>query len=302
MTSEPPGPASALLLRELTVERGGRAVVRDVSVEIPAGQVTALLGPNGAGKSSFVNLTLWRGRPDQGTLATLGCRPGSAAARGGTGVMLQSAALIEQLSVREHVSLFAGYYPHPLAPADVLERCGLTRLAERRYSALSGGQQRLVQFALAVCGRPQLLVLDEPTVALDAESRRRCWTVIRECAQAGAAVLLTTHQLEEAEALADRVVLLRAGQIIADGTPAEIRAHVAERTVRCRTSLARGVLERLPGVVSIDLEGGRLEARTTDAERTLRALLASDAGLSEIEVVRASLEEAFDRIINQEAA
>jgi ABC-2 type transport system ATP-binding protein len=285
------------------VRRYGRTTALDgIDFTLERGRITALLGPNGAGKSSFVNLALGRGRPDQGSLSTLGERPGSAAARRGTGVMLQSAALIEQLCVREQVALYAGYYPNPLAPAEVLERCGLTALAERRYAALSGGQQRRVQFALAICGRPQLLVLDEPTVALDADSRRQCWTVIRECAQAGAAVLLTTHQLEEAEALADRVVLLRAGRIIADGTPREIRGQVAERTIRCQTSLGRDVLERLPGIASFELEDRRLVARTTHAERALRALLSSDPALCEIEIAHASLEEAFDRIINQEAA
>jgi ABC-2 type transport system ATP-binding protein len=292
----------AIEARGVVRRYGEVTALAGIDLAIERGRVTALLGPNGAGKTSFVELALGRGRPDAGTITTLGVAPGSAAARRGSGVVLQSAALTEQLTVREHVALFAGYYPARLSPAALIERCGLEDLADRRYGALSGGQQRRVQFALAISGRPRLLVLDEPTVALDAESRRRCWTLILECARDGAGVLLTTHQLEEAESLADRVVLLRSGRIVADGTPREIRSRVAEKTVCCRTSLDRSALERLPGVISARTDAGRIEARTTDAEATVRALLAADATVQDLEITRASLEEACDRLIKREAA
>jgi ABC-2 type transport system ATP-binding protein len=292
----------AIDARQITLRYGRVAALSGVDLGVEHGRVTALLGPNGAGKSSFVDLVLGRSRPDAGHLSTLGAKPGSAAARAGSGVMLQSAALVGQLTVREHVELHAGYYPDPLPAADVLARTGLTQLAGRRYSTLSGGQQRRVQFAVAICGRPKLLVLDEPTVALDVESRRQCWNAIRDCAAAGGAVLLTTHLLDEAEALADRVVLLSKGRVLADGTPRAIRGHVSEQWIRCRTSLAAGDLASLPAVTSLVLADGRLTARSTAAETTLRALLALDSHVSELEVVRASLEEALDQLLSREAA
>lgn len=291
----------AITARSVT-RRYGRVVALDaLDLDIARGAVTALLGPNGAGKTTFIDLVLGRARPDAGVVRVAGHAPGSLAARRGLGAMLQSAALVPQLTVREHVELHCGYYAHALPAAQVIERAGLGELARRRYATLSGGQQRRVQFALAICGRPSLLVLDEPTVALDAQSRRTCWTLIREYADDGAAVLLTTHLLEEAEALADRIVLLGSGRVVTDGTPAQIRARVGEQKVRCRTRLDAGSLAALPAVVGCELDAGRCVLRTTAAEATLRALLDADRGVSELEVARASLEEAM-QTLSREAA
>lgn len=285
------------------VRRYGKlTALAGVDLAIERGCVTALLGPNGAGKTTFVELALGRGQPDAGEIRTLGSRAGSASARQGTGVMLQSAALSAQLTVVEHVALHCGYYACPWPLAEVLSRCDLQDIATRRYSALSGGQQRRVQLALAVCGRPQLLVLDEPTVGMDTQSRRRCWSLIQESAQSGAAVLLTTHLIEEAEALAGRVVLLRKGRVIADGTARDISSCVAEKTIRCRSTLDEARLRQLPGTVSVSVEGERIEMRANDADRALRALLAADPGAADLEIVRASLEEACDQLIQREAA
>ena len=264
--------------------------------------MTALLGPNGAGKTTFIDLVLGRAVPDAGTVTTLGHPPGSRAARRSCGVMLQAAGLVPQLTVAEHVELQAGYYADPMPVADVLERVGLGSVGGRRYATLSGGQQRRVQFAQAVCGRPRLLVLDEPTVALDAEARRLVWALIRELANAGTAVLLTTHLLEEAEALSDRIVLLDAGKLIADGTPLQIRSRVAGQQVRCRTGLSAPELAMLPAVTGCTLADGRCVLRSSAAEVTLRALLDLDATVSELEVRRASLEEAMQAVILREAA
>jgi len=286
------------------VTRRYRAVLAldRLDLDVQPGGVTALLGPNGAGKTTFIDLVLGRATADGGTLTTLGSSPGSAAARRGCGVMLQAASLVPQLTVREHLELQAGYYADAMPVAGVLARVGLAAVADRRYAALSGGQQRRVQFALAICGRPQLLVLDEPTVALDAEARRSVWALIRELADDGAAVLLTTHLLEEAEALSDRIVLLGAGRLVADGTPAQIRSRVAGQQLRCRTRLTAPELARLPAVTSFTLADGHCVVRSTAAEVTLRALFASDPALSELEVRRASLEEAMQALIDREAA
>ena len=273
-----------------------------LDLDLHRGRVTTLLGPNGAGKSTLVNLLLGRLRPDAGTLQLAGHAPGSLAARQLTGAMLQSAALAPQLTVHEHVALHTLYYPGSRPPAESLALAGLQALATRRYEALSGGQQRRVQFALALCGRPQVLVLDEPTAGMDAESRRALWQAVRALADEGSAVLLTTHLLEEAEALSDRVLLLAAGRLVADGTPAEIRARVAARSVRCLSRLPLEQLLQLPGVTAAELRGRHVALRTQAAEATLRALLDADDAVAELEVTGTSLEDAVLDLLKKEAA
>jgi ABC-2 type transport system ATP-binding protein len=292
----------AIEARGITRRFGPVLALNGLDLAIEPGRVTALLGPNGAGKTTFVNLVLGRDRPDAGTLTTLGANPGSATARRGSGVMLQSAALVPQLTVYEHLRLYSGYYGAATPDVSLLARLGMASLAGRRYGTLSGGQQRRVQFALALCGQPALLVLDEPTVALDAESRRLNWAAIKQQAADGAAVLLTTHLLEEAETLADRVVLLSAGRIIADGTPSAIRARVAEQRIRCRSRLGLDELRQLPGVLGVTRETNAVLLRTSDAETALRGLLALDPTISDLEVARASLEDALDSLLQREAA
>ncbi len=294
--------APAVSARGLARRYGATVALAALDLDLPRGRVTALLGPNGAGKSTFVDLVLGRGRPDAGTLAVFGAAAGSAAARARTGAMLQSAALAPQLTVREHVELHAGYYADAYPLDVVLEVTGLADLAERRYDRLSGGQQRRAQFALAIAGRPDLLVLDEPTVAMDADSRATLWSIVRGAAAEGAAVLLTTHLLEEAEALADDVALLAGGRLIAHGSPAEMRARVGHRRVRCTTSLPTDALRRLPGVRDVQAAGRHRVLHTTAAEDTLRALLAADARVADLEVGGASLEDAIQDLVAKEAA
>jgi ABC-2 type transport system ATP-binding protein len=216
--------------------------------------------------------------------------------------MLQAAGLAPLLTVREHVALHSGYHPGARPLAETLALAGLQGLEGRRYEALSGGQQRCVQLALAIAGRPSLLVLDEPSAALDAESRRALWQTVRALADEGSAVLLTTHLLEEAEALSDRVLLLAGGRVVADGTPGEIRNRVAARWVRCVSGLPLPQLQALPGVVAATAEGRRMALRTVAAEATLRALLAADLAVADIEVTGTSLEDAVLDLLKTETA
>lgn len=288
--------------RGLVRRFGAITALGGLSLDIHAGQVTTLLGPNGAGKSTLVGLVLGRLRADDGTLQVAGHAPGSLAARQITGAMLQSAGLAPQLTVQEHVALHTRYYPQARDVAETLALAGLQDLAARRYETLSGGQQRRLQFALALCGRPRLLVLDEPTAALDAESRRALWQTVRALADEGSAVLLTTHLLEEAEALSDRVLLLANGRVVADGTPAEVRARVAARWVRCLSALPLERLSALPGVTAAEPRGRHVALRTLAAESTLRALLAEDATVAELEVAGTSLEDAVLDLLKKEAA
>jgi len=292
-------PDDAISTTGLTRRYGGTTALDGLTLTLRRGAVTTLLGPNGAGKTTLVSLLLGRARPDAGSARVLGHAPGSLAARRRTGAMLQSAALAPQLTVAEHVALQAGYYPDPRPPVETLARAGLTALAQRRYAALSGGEQRRVQFALAIAGRPDFLVLDEPTVALDPDARRAFWQVVRGLADEGAAVLLTTHQLEEAEVLSDRAVLLAAGRVLADGPPAELRARVGARSIRCLTGLSPEALARLPGVASVEASGRHQVLRSRHAEDTLRALLSADASVTDLAVGGASLEDAVLDLLRQ---
>ncbi len=295
-------PPPAIRARGLVRRYGALTALAGLDLDIHAGRVTTLLGPNGAGKSTLVNLVLGRLRADAGTLQVAGHAPGSLAARRLTGAMLQTAALAPQLTVHEQVALHTHYYPGARAPAETLALAGLQALATRRYEALSGGQQRRVQFALALCGRPRVLVLDEPSAGLDAESRRSLWQTVRALADEGSAVLLTTHLLEEAEALSDRVLLLAGGRPVADGTPGEIRARVAARSVRCLSQLPLERLLGLPGVTAAEPRGRHVALRTHAVEATLRALLAADETVAELEVTGMSLEDAVLDLLKQEAA
>jgi ABC-2 type transport system ATP-binding protein len=274
----------------------------DLDFALHRGSVIALLGPNGAGKSTFVNLVLGRAKPQTGTISVLGHTPGHRHVRLRTGAMLQSAVLARQLSVREHIELHSGYYAAPHRIADVLAAAGLTALANRRFSRLSGGEQRRVQFALAICGRPDLLVLDEPTTALDMESRGVLWDAVRQHVAQGAAVLLTTHQLEEAEALADEIVVLAGGRLVARGSPEEIRRRVGTTRIRCTTVLDDVALHCLPGVHAVRSLGRYRLLESADPQQTLKALLATDPSISDMEVTGATLEDAVRELLRKETA
>ena len=280
-------------LRGVTKTYGKVVALADVTLGLEAGRVTAILGPNGAGKTSAIRLLLGLTQPTKGTVALFGSDPRSPAARRRTGVMLQISKVPETLTVREHVHLFSSYYPSPMTVDAALAAADLSAVADRRYGRLSGGQQQRVQFALAICGNPDLLFLDEPTVGLDVEARRGFWQQVRQLASAGRTIVLTTHYLEEADALADRIVMLRAGSIVADGAPHEIKARVAARRIRCVTALQAAALEAIEGVVSVRRDGPATEIMTGDAERVTRQLLMRDPTLSGLEIAGAGLEEAF---------
>ena len=280
-------------LRGVTKRFRGITAVNGVDLRLEAGKVTALLGPNGAGKTTTVRLMLGLTRPTSGTVRLFGEDPTSPAARRRTGVMLQVANVPETLRVREHVHLFCSYYPSPLSVGATLAAAGISHLAGRKYGELSGGQRQRVHFALAICGNPDLLFLDEPTVGLDVESRRAFWQEVRALVSRGRAILLTTHYLEEADALADRVVVMNQGAIVADGAPHEMKRLAASRRIRCVTSLSVDRLQSMSGVASIRRDGATTELLTSDAERVTRDLLSADASLSGLEVTGAGLEEAF---------
>ena len=272
---------------------GDVQALRQVSFAVRAGELVALLGPNGAGKTTAVKLFLGLAKPTTGTVSVFGGDPIHAEVRTRIGAMLQVAKVPETLRVREHIDLFSSYYPNPLPLAETLAAAGLQEIRDRVFGELSGGQRQRVLFALALCGDPDILFLDEPTVGLDVESRRVLWEEIRKLIARGKTVLLTTHYLEEADALADRVVVINRGEIIAEGTPAEIKASTAGRRIRCVSSLDIETVRSLPGVNDVRRDRDVLEIRAASAEPILRELLTRDAGLSGVEVMSAGLEEAF---------
>ena len=280
-------------LCDVTKRYGNVRALDNISLNIEPGRVTAILGPNGAGKTTAVRLLLGLTHPTSGTATLFGTDPASRSARQRTGVMLQVAKVPDTLTVREHVHLFCSYYPRPLPVDAALSIAGLESVANRKYGYLSGGQRQRVQFALAICGDPELLFLDEPTVGLDVESRRGFWQEIRTLAGRGRTVVLTTHYLEEADALADRIVMLNAGAIVADGSPHVVKARVASRRIRCITALPARLLETLDGVQGVRPDGAATMILTSDAERVARALLERDPSLAGLEITGAGLEDAF---------
>jgi ABC-2 type transport system ATP-binding protein len=280
-------------LEAVSLSYGNVQALRQVNFTVGSGKVVALLGPNGAGKTTAVKLLLGLLRSDAGRVRVFGEDPTNPANRMRTGAMLQVGRVPETLRVREHIDLFSSYYPRPLPLKEVLTSAGLEKLGDRKFGDLSGGQRQRVLFALAICGDPDLLFLDEPTVGLDVESRRSLWDEIRRLVDRGKSVLLTTHYLEEADALADRVAVINHGEIIVEGTPSEIKAQTSGKVIRCVTTLSLAVLRELPGVTNAKQDRGGVELRTAEAEPAVRALLARDPLLSGLEITSAGLEEAF---------
>ena len=272
---------------------GAVQALKQVTLEVRQGEILAVLGPNGAGKTTAVKLLLGLAAPNHGSVSVFGGDPRNPDNRLRTGAMLQVARVPETLKVREHVTLFSSYYPNPMPIADTLAAAGLTQLANRKFGDLSGGQKQRVLFALAICGDPDLLFLDEATLGLDVEARRLLWDQIRSLASRGKAVLLTTHYLQEADALADRILVINRGEIIAEGTPSEIKARTAGRQIRCFTDLSIAQVRAISGVIDVKAEGDSLLIQTAVAEPVLRELLARDANVSGLEVTSAGLEEAF---------
>ncbi|MBC6942078.1 MAG: ABC transporter ATP-binding protein [Xanthomonadales bacterium] len=288
--------APVLAYHGATRRYGATTALDRLELTVRPGELFALLGPNGAGKTTALALGLGLADPDEGSVQLFGQSPHALAARREVGVMLQSAGLPDTLKVGELLAQTRAAYARPLAVADCARMAGIEALMSRRYGRLSGGEQRRVQFALAVCGRPRLLFLDEPTVGLDVEARGLMWQAIRALVADGCALILTTHYLEEAEALADRVGVLVHGRLVACGSVAQIRARVAQKRIRCTSVLAAETIAAWPQVGSASRDGRYLEIVTAAAEPVVRQLLAADPGVGELEVHRAGLAEAFVEI------
>lgn len=280
---------------------GKTTALAGLDLALREGELLAVLGPNGAGKTTAISLWLGLLTPDAGTVRLAGGSPFETGHRLGIGVMMQDVNLAPELTAREIIELTTSYYATPLAVEETLELTGTLAIADKRYKKLSGGQKRQVQFAAAVCGRPRILFLDEPTVGLDVAARERMWVTIRRLVADGCAIVLTTHYLEEAEALADRVAVLANGELIAAGSVAEMRGFVSRRQIRCVSMTAVDEVRSWPGVIEAEREAEQLRITAVDAEAVVRRLLAAYADLEQLEVRQASLADAFTELTKEAA-
>ncbi|MFN2560676.1 MAG: ABC transporter ATP-binding protein [Jatrophihabitans sp.] len=282
------------LTKSFKSPQGPVHAVRGIDITVEAGQTVALLGPNGAGKSTTIDMLLGLLPSDAGTIELFGMSPAQAVAAGAVGAMLQVGGVISDLNVRELLKMVASLYPTPLPVDEVVELTRIQDLVGRKTTKLSGGQTQRLRFAIGLISNPDLLVLDEPTVAMDVEARRQFWTTMREFAARGKTVLFATHYLEEADAYADRIILMAHGRIVADGPATEIKATVGLRTIRATLPGADlKALAALSGVTNVDTRGDGVILNCSDSDRALRALLPAFPAARDIEVSGAGLEEAF---------
>jgi ABC-2 type transport system ATP-binding protein len=285
---------AGIRLASLSKSYGSVLAVDGIDLEIAPGETVALLGPNGAGKSTTIDMILGLAKPDSGSVQVFGMTPAEAIAQGAIGAMLQTGQLLRDLTVRELIDMMASLYPNPMGVDEVLSVTGIEDIADRRTQKLSGGQTQRVRSAIALVSNPDLLILDEPTVAMDVEVRREFWTSMREFAARGKTVLFATHYLEEADAYADRIVLMARGRIVADGPATEIKATVGLRTIKATLpGVPISSLTSLDGVQSAELRGESVVLHCKDSDAAIRALLTAFPSASDIEIAGAGLEEAF---------
>ncbi|MCI9887399.1 ABC transporter ATP-binding protein [Micrococcales bacterium 31B] len=282
----------AIDARGLKKSFGTVHAVRGIDLSVRQGEVIAFLGPNGAGKTTTIDMVLGLSEPTSGSVQLYGASPRQAIARGLVAAVMQTGGLLKDLTVRETVELTASLFAHSRSVDDVMQRAGVAEIATRRVMKCSGGQQQRLRFAMALVSDPGLLILDEPTTGMDVAGRRDFWSAIREDAEGGRTVVFATHYLEEADTYADRIILVREGLIVADGTAEEIKNLAAGRTVKANLSVEDPSLVALPGVSSVEFTGQRITVRTEDSDSVLRHLL-HHTDAHDIEVTSNNLEDAF---------
>lgn len=287
--------APVVSFRQIGKSYGAVRAVADLSLELHPGETVALLGPNGAGKSSTLDLLLGLRTPDTGSLTLFGTTPQRAIEQGRVGAMLQSGGLMEGVKVRELVKLARDLHPRGYPLEQIMETAGITGIADRLVDKLSGGQEQRVRFALATAGANDLIVLDEPTTGMDVTARQTFWGTMREQARQGRTVLFATHYLEEADAIADRVIVLHRGRVLADGTAAEIKARAGARrlTFDLEGPIDRDALHGLPHLTSLEIAGRTVRIQSQDADATVHAVYRLGLYPHNLEVSGLGLEQAF---------
>ncbi len=291
----------AVDLQGVTKRFGPVTAVDNLTLQIEPGEIVAFLGPNGAGKTSTVDMLLGLSRPNAGTVAVYGRKPTDAVARGEISAVMQTGGLLKDLTIEETVRLTATLFPHARPVAEVLDRAGISDIGSRMVGKCSGGQQQRLRFALALLADPLLMVLDEPTAGMDVEGRRDFWNAIRHDAERGRTVMFATHYLDEADAYADRIVLIRQGRIVADGTTSEIKAMASGRSVRATLADAdRTALAALPDVEDVELRGDSVIIRARDSDAVARYLL-NHTSARDLEITAHNLEDAFIALTGDDA-
>ena len=272
---------------------GSVQAVRGIDLDVASGEIVAFLGPNGAGKTSSIDIILGLSQPSAGEVSVYGMHPRQAIARGLVSAVMQTGGLLKDLTVSETAEYTASLFAQSRPVQEVLQRAGITDIADRRVGKCSGGEQQRLRFVMALLPDPELLVLDEPTTGMDVEGRRAFWAAIRQDAAAGRTVLFATHYLEEADAYADRIILLRHGQIVADGTAAQIKAMAAGRTVRATLPGAdEAALRAIPGADSVEVSGDTVRVHSSDSDAVARYLLTSTSA-RDLEITTRGIEDAF---------
>ncbi|MEV7873223.1 ABC transporter ATP-binding protein [Microbacterium sp. NPDC089188] len=301
MTSSTTGPA-AIDARGVIKSFGSVHAVRGVDLRVQPGEIVAFLGPNGAGKTTTIDMILGLTNPDSGSIEVFGHNPRGAVARGLVSAVLQTGGLLKDLTVRETVELTASLFAEKRPVDEALERAGIRNLASRRVGLCSGGEQQRLRFAMALVSDPALLILDEPTTGMDVEARRSFWSAIRADAARGRTVMFATHYLEEADEYADRIVLMRGGEIVADGPTSEIKNLVSGRVVHATLRDADlAALAALPGVESVETAGERVAIRTSDSDALARHLLTT-TDARDVEITAQNLESVFLTLTADDAA
>ncbi|EFL34645.1 nodulation ABC transporter NodI [Streptomyces viridochromogenes DSM 40736] len=296
--------ASVVAFDQVSKAYGTVRAVDGLTLDLSPGETVALLGPNGAGKSTTLDLLLGLKNPDRGTVRLFGTSPRDAIVAGRVGAMLQSGGLMDEVTVAELVRLACDLHPKPYRPSEVLSRAGIAQIADRKVDKLSGGQAQRVRFALATAGDSDLIVLDEPTTGMDVTTRRAFWATMREQADQGRTVLFATHYLEEADAVADRVLVLHRGRLLADGTAAEIKAKAGARRISfdLADTVDEDALRGLPFLTSLAVSGRTVRIQSSDADATVHALYGLGVFPRNLEVAGLGLEQAFVAITTAEEA
>lgn len=272
---------------------GDKMALKNVTFDIKAGEVLAVLGPNGAGKTTIINILLGRLSTSTGKINVLGHKPGAIELKRLCGALLQVSSLPDTLKVKEHIELFQSYYPSPMAYEQVIDYADLADIQYEFSKNLSGGQKQRLLFALAICGDPHLLFLDEPSVGMDITSRKSLWRAIRALKKKGASIVLTTHYLEEADALSDRIIMINQGEVVRVGTPAEIKAQVSSKKVTFKSSALLKLVASLKCVEKVEFQDGCFELQTSDPDATLKDLFSNTDDVTDLKVTGAALEDAF---------
>ncbi|HTT53603.1 MAG TPA: ABC transporter ATP-binding protein [Streptosporangiaceae bacterium] len=295
-TGQPP----PIALRGIRKNFGSVQAVRGIDLDVASGEIVAFLGPNGAGKTSTIDIILGLSHANAGSVAVYGLPPRHAISRGLVSAVMQTGGLLKDLTVAETAEYTASLFTDTRPVAEVLQRAGITSIADRRVGKCSGGEQQRLRFAMALLPDPELLILDEPTTGMDVEGRRSFWGAIRQDAARGRTVLFATHYLEEADAYADRIILLRHGRVVADGTASEVKAMAAGRTVRVTMSDPdQAALLAIPGADSVEVRGETVLVHASDSDSVARYLL-TQTPARDMEITTRGLEDAFIALTSDE--